>query len=61
MLPERDIAMETDHVIKAYLSGFFTFKIFSNNAINHTKSYRKLMKNLSLYHFCFLMPQKLVI
>ena len=26
-LPERDIAMETDHVNKAYLSAFFIFKI----------------------------------
>ena len=27
MLLERDIAMETDHVIKAYLSAFFAFEI----------------------------------
>ena len=61
MLPERDIAMETDHVIKAYLSAFFAFKISQNNALNHTKNYRKLKKNVFLYHFCFLMLQKLVI
>ena len=27
MLPESDIALETDQVIKAYLSAFFAFKI----------------------------------
>ena len=27
MLPERDIAMETDHRIRAYFTAFSTFKI----------------------------------
>ena len=48
MLSERDIAMETDHVIKAYLSAIFAFKI-SQKCI---KPHQKLKKNVFFYHFC---------
>ena len=34
MLPKRDIAMETEHVIKAYLLAFFAFKI--SQIMQHT-------------------------